>query len=69
MRLHLRRLLLDESGQDLVEYMLLTTLIGIAAVVGVNALGDAVNFVYISWDTAMQDPAVVEVPDPVGAGS
>ena len=54
----------DDRGQDLVEYMLLTTLIGIAALLGVDALGDAMNTVYSSWDGAIQDPAVVEVPDP-----
>ncbi len=54
----------DESGQDLVEYVLLTTAIGIAIVLGVEALGNAMNFVYSSWDGAIQDPAVVEVPDP-----
>ena len=55
----------DESGQDLLEYVLLTTAIGIAIVLGVEALGNAMNFVYSSWDGAMQDPAVVEVPDPL----
>ncbi len=55
----------DESGQDLVEYVLLTTAIGIAIVLGVEALGNAMNFAYSSWDGAMQDPAVVEVPDPL----
>ncbi len=54
----------DESGQDLLEYVLLTTAIGIAIVLGVEALGNAMNFVYSSWDGAIQDPAVVEVPDP-----
>ena len=47
----------DESGQDLLEYVLLTTAIGIAIVLGVEALGNAMNFVYSSWDGAMQDPA------------
>ena len=54
----------DDSGQDLVEYMLLTTLIGIAAVVGVDVLRNAMQTVYSSWDGAIQNPAVVEVPDP-----
>ncbi len=54
----------DASGQDLLEYVLLTTAIGIAIVLGVEALGNAMNFVYSSWDGAIQDPAVVEVPDP-----
>ncbi len=40
----------DESGQDLVEYALLTTAIGIAVVLGVEALGNAMNFAYSSWD-------------------
>ncbi len=54
----------DESGQDLLEYVLLTTAIGIAVVLGVDALGNAMNTVYSRWDGAIQDPAVVEVPDP-----
>ena len=54
----------DESGQDLVEYALLVTLIGIAIVAGVAALGGAMQFVYGTWDSAIQSPTVVEVPDP-----
>ncbi len=65
MRTQFERWFADESGQDLVEYALLTTAIGIAVVLGVEALGNAMNFAYSSWDGATQDPAVVEVPDPV----
>jgi Flp pilus assembly pilin Flp len=61
----LRRWLTDEQGQDLVEYMLLTTLIGIAGVLGFEALGNAIGFAYGTWDAAIQDPAVVEVADPI----
>ena len=61
----IRRWFVDESGQDLVEYLLLTALIGIAAVLGVGALGNAMQSVYGSWDAAMQNPDVVEVPDPL----
>jgi len=65
MREAVRRWLTDEQGQDLVEYMLLTTLIGIASVLGVEALRSAINVAYGTWDAAIQNPTVVEVPDPL----
>jgi Flp pilus assembly pilin Flp len=57
----LARLLRDESGQDLIEYALLTTAIGFAALAGVNLLSTAMNSTYTSWDTAGQSCALVEV--------
>jgi Flp pilus assembly pilin Flp len=59
-----RRWYSDESGQDLIEYALLTTFIGLAGFVGINALGGALNTTYTSWDVAGQSDALVEVPDP-----
>jgi len=59
-----RRLCFDESGQDLIEYALLTSFIGLVGFVGINALGSALNTTYSSWDTAGQSDALVEVPDP-----
>lgn len=63
----LQTLLSDESGQDLIEYMLLASFLAIASWVGVLAVETAIRTTYVTWDTASQ--AIWEVPDPVGAGS
>lgn len=55
----MKRLLLalvaDESGQDLIEYALLTTFIGLASIVGVGLLRGAINLTYSSWNTSIND--------------
>ena len=61
------RWLADESGQDLLEYVLLTSFLGFAAVAGLNLLGTALNTTYSAWDLGFQGDAYVEVPDPVVA--
>jgi Flp pilus assembly pilin Flp len=59
----LSRLLGDESGQDLIEYMLLTSFIAIAGYLGIQVLGSEMNTTYRRWDSATQ--GAWEVPDPV----
>lgn len=61
----LQRWHLDDSGQDILEYVLLTSFLGFAAVAGVAFLRDAMNSSYSSWDAAAQSDGLVEVPDPV----
>ena len=39
----LQKLLRDESGASLIEYVLLAALIGVAALVGMRAIGTAAN--------------------------
>ena len=56
------RLFLEDDGQDLIEYALLTGAIGFAAVVGINLLGAAVNSTYVTWDSGVN--SLWEVPDP-----
>ena len=58
----LLRLLREDSGQDLIEYALLTGTIGFAGVVGFNLLGGTIADVYTSWDTGVN--SLWEVPDP-----
>ncbi len=58
----IRRLIVDEDGQDLIEYALLTGAIGFAGVVGVGLIGLAINAVYSSWDTGVN--SLWETPDP-----
>jgi Flp pilus assembly pilin Flp len=60
----LRRWLIEEDGQDLIEYALLCSCMGFAAATAVSLLGGAMKDAYISWDTAAQSDAVVEVPNP-----
>ena len=49
------RLITEEHGQDLVEYALLTAAVSVATVLGIAALGSAINSVYTAWDTRTQD--------------
>jgi Flp pilus assembly pilin Flp len=62
MRRHVVRWLVEEAGQDLIEYGLLCSFIGFATVAGVNLLGIAMNSTYESWDSAVKE--LWEVPDP-----
>ena len=39
----LRNLLHDESGQDLIEYALIATLVALAAIVAVHGLGNKIG--------------------------
>jgi Flp pilus assembly pilin Flp len=55
------RLITEEHGQDLIEYALLTAAVSVATVLGIAALGSAVNSVYTAWDTRTQD---LWQPDP-----
>ena len=50
----LLRLTLDDEGQDLVEYVLLTTVVGIAIIAAMSVLSDAMKFAYESWDSGTQ---------------
>lgn len=54
---------LDDSGQDIVEYALLTAIIGIAAILIWNALTDTVFDVYTAADTDVQNLSAC-TPDP-----
>jgi Flp pilus assembly pilin Flp len=49
----LKNFVVEETGQDLIEYALLSGAIGFAGVVGINALGAAINVVYGSWDNGV----------------
>lgn len=59
----LRRLLTDESGQDLIEYGLLCAFIGFAGLATFSGMGVTLQVAYDSW-TAAADTAV-EMPDPI----
>lgn len=59
-------LVADESGQDIVEYALLSAAVGLAGVAVVDLLAGSMSAAYTSWDTAAQSDPLVEMPDPVG---
>jgi pilus assembly protein Flp/PilA len=49
----LRALVSDDSGQDMLEYALLTALIALAAVVAVRAAGVEVNSIFSDIGTQL----------------
>ena len=69
MRTLLRRLLVDDGGQDLVEYALLTTFVSLAAIVCFNLLQTAIGNAYgvYTGDSGTVN-GLWQPPDP-GAGS
>lgn len=50
----LRRWLADESGQDLVEYVLLGATVAFAGLIVMNTFGALISAVYSGWGTASQ---------------
>lgn len=62
-----RRLVRDESGQDLVEYALLTTTIGFAGILAWSLVGNAISATYSSWVSGVD--TLAEPPAPSGGGS
>jgi len=52
----LRGLVSDESGQDMLEYALLTALIALAAVVAVRAAGVQVSTIFDSIKAQLATP-------------
>lgn len=50
----LKRLLNDDRGQDLVEYVLLGSVVALAGLAAMQAFPGIVSAVYASWDNAQQ---------------
>jgi len=50
----LRRLLIDDRGQDLVEYVLLGATVAMAGLAAMTAFPGIASAVYASWDNAQQ---------------
>ncbi len=68
MRTMLRRFIFDDRGQDLIEYALLSALIGVVGIIAWTNVGGAINTTYTTWDTDVQGLSAT-TPDPIGAGS
>ena len=49
----MRRLIMREEGQDLVEYALVVALIGFAAVAGMGTLANDINSAFSNIGTAL----------------
>ena len=62
-RLLATRFLVEEGGQDIVEYALLTAIIGIAAIAIWNELAIRVGIYYTAADTGVQNLSAC-TPDP-----
>jgi Flp pilus assembly pilin Flp len=50
----LRRVWIDERGQDLVEYALLGATVALAGLTAMQLMPGIINSVYASWDAATQ---------------
>jgi Flp pilus assembly pilin Flp len=61
-RIAFHRLLVEETGQDLVEYALLVAFIGLTSLAAWTAIQTAIQQGYIGWDTAEQN--LWEPPNP-----
>ena len=61
------RLAVEDRGQDLVEYALLTAAIGLAGIVAWPTIVGSMGATYQGWDTGVQN--LWEPADPVGGGS
>lgn len=49
----LKRLFLDERGQDMVEYALLAAFISIVAIATIKLIGPLVNTIYVNVQSAL----------------
>ena len=68
MKTILQRFACDDGGQDLIEYALLGSLIGITGIVAWTNVGSAIFSTYSGWDTSIQVLSAT-MPDPAGGGS
>jgi Flp pilus assembly pilin Flp len=55
---------IDDAGQDLIEYALLGATIGLAGAVAFGLMRTAMGTTYTSWGNAVQSDALVVMPDP-----
>ena len=65
MRGLVRRLVFDERGQDLIEYALLTSFIGLAVIGAFDLIRTAVHDAYLSW--IVHENNNWRPPDPTGS--
>ena len=61
------RLIREDSGQDILEYALLSAFIGTVGILIWQNIGVGIGNAYSGWDTGVQDLSSC-TPDPGGAG-
>ena len=59
--------LLDDRGQDLVEYALLGTFIGLVGFAAINFLTNSMSTAYSNWSVEVDNPTLTDMPDPAGS--
>ena len=64
----LRRLVVEQDGQDLIEYALLSAFIGLAGVAVFSGMGGTMKTAYDAWIANANSDAVVTMPDPIPPG-
>ncbi len=67
MRALARRFVVEEGGQDILEYALLAAFIGTVGILVWQTIGTGVANAYVGWDAGVQDLSKC-TPDPGGAG-
>jgi len=65
--LTIKQFLLDDSGQDLIEYGLLTALIGLVGVLAWTNIRAGIGIKYSGWGTGVQNVSQC-TPDPIALG-
>ena len=60
----IRRFIADEDAQDLIEYALLSTVIGFAGAAAFQLIMNAIGTTYGKWDTSVN--GLWNTPDPAG---
>jgi Flp pilus assembly pilin Flp len=65
MRTMLRRFVVDDQAQDLIEYALLCALIGIVGIIAWANVSAAIGTTYGAWDANAQAVSAT-TPDPIG---
>ena len=60
----MRRLLIDDRGQDLVEYVLLGATIAFASLTAMTAFPGIINAIYTGWDNTTQGLNLPPDPTP-----
>ena len=67
MRTKFRGFIADDRGQDMVEYALLSALIGVVGIIAWTNVGAAIFSTYGGWDNGVQLRSAC-TPDPGGGG-
>jgi len=66
----IRRLLVEDGAQDVVEYALLAAFVATAGMLALNAIGPAVRDTYQTWmDPNTGTPSLWAPPEPPSGGS